>query len=956
MIILFDTINKIDNELLDMKNDHILYDYRVVLNINNSISIYIITNKDDDRINDFCLKYKDTYVNILSKMEYTKDKETLNYIFDSSNRVNISSTRRHLSNLLNPVKHIKSNVPVLTFYSYKGGVGRSTTLAACASFLAIHHKKKIVILDCDFEAPGFNNFYLEDPNHPHYKNGLVEYFVDSKANNLSLTNYYWEASKRYSGDGEIYIFPAGNLDENYKLGGELDTNLKHYINGLTRIDMFSPDVLVEQFNKLLINIKDEINPDVIFIDSRTGFNDIFGISAYRLSDLVVGFFGNSVQTRPGLDFFLDTMQQKDAPELLLVNSIMPATSKKTNFEDFKEYVNNYLLKLSEKMSNGVCDFQQLSIDMFYLSFNDVLNIVGNPNEDYDDFIEMISNKAFVDFNNLFDYINEKIDTLLNESNVFSDNEKTLKDESFEERIDEKILLDEKSSKKQVEQEEQSSLEFKIKQKILASLREKMPKLYAEDITDFEEEYSSNRYFYRNCMEDLFNSNKILVLGNKGTGKSYIYRSLKNNNIVTQLKIRANKENLNCQFLHIVDNCKRIDTAKFDDIDMHKEDSYFERFWIVYIWNAIMLDKPFGYETKLDIKDIKDDFNSSFIFKKIINDDEKIVEIENDLYSLDRYLKEKENSQIIIIFDELDSIVRPHKWSERISPLINLCRRMSYSSIFPKLFLRSDLYEKITNLNNKNELNNRSISIEWNREELFAYFFKLILSESKDDFFKLMRLYKYYPDFYINKVMKKMNDLDDQPPLDDYILRQFCATFFGRYADVNNSPRFGESYEWFFRNLKNANETISLRPFLDLISDALDHALSEDKSDKPILPQYYYTFGPSRAKAVENHFKDLASEKGNEDLNPIFKFIRDKANFRYKKEQLTQQDFYNLLDEIIHDGHLKENKDRDSIITLLSVNGIIRSKFVRIGNSVYTNYQFALLYKYYFGLKSRKRKM
>lgn len=85
-------------------------------------------------------------------------------------------------------------------------------------------------------------------------------------------------------------------------------------------------------------------------------------------------------------------------------------------------------------------------------------------------------------------------------------------------------------------------------------------------------------------------------------------------------------------------------------------------------------------------------------------------------------------------------------------------------------------------------------------------------------------------------------------------------FFGRYADTNNSARFGESYEWFFKNLKNANDTISLRPFIDLISEALDHALTEDKTDTPILPQYFYTFGQTRSKAVENHFHDLASEK------------------------------------------------------------------------------------------------
>ncbi|MCY6342930.1 hypothetical protein [Bacteroides hominis] len=505
-------------------------------------------------------------------------------------------------------------------------------------------------------------------------------------------------------------------------------------------------------------------------------------------------------------------------------------------------------------------------------------------------------------------------------------------------------------------EETKSEKQRLKQSILENLKDKMPQLYAENIDNFEDEYQSNRYFYRICMEDLFNQNKILILGNKGTGKSYIYKSLKNEHIVQELQKRANKIHAKYHFLHIVDQNKKIDTVKFDDVvSLDNSEQYFERFWIVYIWNAIMLEEPYGYVTDLELNTIKDDNKTAKRFKEIISNDDKIIAIENDLYKLDQYLLECQNSQLIIIFDELDNIVKPHKWSERISPLVNLCKKMNYSSIFPKLFLRSDLFEKISNINNKKELVNRTISIEWNRQELFAYFFKLVLSHSKEDFFKLTRLYGYYPSFYINKVIANIAKSGDQPPLDDYTLKHLCATFFGKYADVNNTPRYGESYEWFFTNLKNANGTISLRPFIDLLSISVDHALNEDTSDSPILPQYYYTHGKAREHAVENHFMDLASEKGNGDLIPIFNYIRDKASIRYKKEQLTQKEFFSLLDDILSNCKLDDNNTRDSIIELLELNGIIRSKFVRIGSIPHKNYQFALLYKYYLGLKSRSKR-
>lgn len=64
---------------------------------------------------------------------------------------------------------LENRSSIVTSYSYKGGVGRSTALAACSTYLARHHSKKVVIIDCDFEAPGFTNFFLNEPGIPLYK-------------------------------------------------------------------------------------------------------------------------------------------------------------------------------------------------------------------------------------------------------------------------------------------------------------------------------------------------------------------------------------------------------------------------------------------------------------------------------------------------------------------------------------------------------------------------------------------------------------------------------------------------------------------------------------------------------------------------------------------------------------------------------------------------------------------
>src|SRR5271166_4838811 len=49
--------------------------------------------------------------------------------------------------------------PVCTFYSYKGGVGRSMALANVAALLA-GWGKKVLVVDWDLEAPGLEKFFV----------------------------------------------------------------------------------------------------------------------------------------------------------------------------------------------------------------------------------------------------------------------------------------------------------------------------------------------------------------------------------------------------------------------------------------------------------------------------------------------------------------------------------------------------------------------------------------------------------------------------------------------------------------------------------------------------------------------------------------------------------------------------------------------------------------------------
>ena len=932
MIKIYNTISQLEKSLKKLEAKGVCKNYKLVLDSNNKLTTYIKPSIAEQELTSLQKEYPlSVFINI--------DDDSYDFMFENGNGVDIETSRIHLSNLLlESVSKIPNRIPVVAFYSYKGGVGRSTTLASYASHLAIKKNKKVVVFDCDFEAPGFTNFFLEDPDNIYYKNGLVEFFMDSvEGNEDSLSAYYWEASKKFSGQGSVYVFPSGNLSTEIVDDNSVVTHLKHYLNGLSRLDVFSQDSLVERFQYLISKIESEINPDVILIDSRTGFNDIFGISAFRLSDIVVGFFGIDAQSKPGMTFFLEALNKEKAPRIILANSIIPSFAKSKLFACFKDYAEEVVRDLQsedDEERNGVYE-----IKPFAIGYNDILKNIGLPTSSYEDYISLIENNEFADYSNLFNYIDESIDDL----QIIKKTE----------CIDSSVM---DTDKIQMTEEPESET-YRLKKKLLSNISDNLPDLYAESITDYEEEFTSNRYFYRKCMEDLFNIDKFLVLGNKGTGKTYIYRSLANEHIVEELRKRANKEDYEYEFIPIINSEHHFNTQLLDNqIGNFPLDLFFERFWKVYIWNVLMNTQKSVITPSLETFEINEDTTTAKKFVSYIMNDEAIIDIENDLNKLDMATKTLANGRkrIIFIFDELDSVVKPYLWTERISPLINYCRRLQYASISPKLFLRSDLYKGTSNINNRNELNNRTINIEWEKAEMFAYFFKFILSHSKDEFFKLMKLYEFYPDFYIKKTIKALEKNGNQPLVDEYSLRHMCATFFGKYADRNNSNRYGECYDWFFNNLKNADDTISLRPFIDLIRFAVEDA-KEDITEKPILPATYFTNSRVRVRAVEKHLEDLSGEKGNTDLKVIFEYIRDKADRKFKKDRLSIEKFDALASKIIQQGKLTDVKDTDAMLNLLLVNGIVREQYIRFSYGAQKFVQFALLYKYYLGLGSRQRK-
>ena len=179
-------------------------------------------------------------------------------------------------------------INIFTFYSYKGGVGRSKALANVGAQLARWGYKTLMI-DWDLEAPGLEDYFdkyfrrdwdaksqegLIDILHPIFKGTQNPEDVSNSWEN-KLINIPLEKDPSI---GNLYLLSAGKRDE-------------HYFNKVRELDFKdfyknkSGGEVIEKFRD---SLKDKF--DFILIDSRTGNTDVGNICTAQMPDILVVLF------------------------------------------------------------------------------------------------------------------------------------------------------------------------------------------------------------------------------------------------------------------------------------------------------------------------------------------------------------------------------------------------------------------------------------------------------------------------------------------------------------------------------------------------------------------------------------------------------------------------------------------------------------------------------------------
>ena len=186
---------------------------------------------------------------------------------------------------------------VITFYSYKGGVGRTMALANTAVLLA-NRGNRVLVIDWDLEAPGLERYFEPYMDRSGDK-GLIDFLIkagklpampedeeDEKRlkkcfSELLSDDYLIPVSKMPTSSGQIQLLKAG------------DTNAADYSEKILSFDwpgFF--EKIPGFFTHFAYFLKEHF--DYILIDSRTGHTDAGGVCTMLLPDsLVLVFIPNN---------------------------------------------------------------------------------------------------------------------------------------------------------------------------------------------------------------------------------------------------------------------------------------------------------------------------------------------------------------------------------------------------------------------------------------------------------------------------------------------------------------------------------------------------------------------------------------------------------------------------------------------------------------------------------------
>ena len=302
---------------------------------------------------------------------------------------------------------------IITFYSYKGGTGRSMALANIACLLARRaaSDRPVLVIDWDLEAPGLHRYfakYLPDATSrnldakkvANISPGLIDLFVEidrgldmgeisAKEEPENLMNIIQRVNPQH------YILKLNIPNLHLLKAGAFDISYSERVNSFNWKALFqkSPGSFVA-FAEYLTH-----RYSYVLIDSRTGHTDISGICTMLLPERLVTVFTPNQQSLQGLSDIVQEAteyrrQSEDIRKLVIfplpsrIENAEPELREKWRFGEPSEEIEGYQT-LFEDLFKGVYGLASCNLEDYF----DEIQIQHVPRFAYGEEIAILTERS-----------------------------------------------------------------------------------------------------------------------------------------------------------------------------------------------------------------------------------------------------------------------------------------------------------------------------------------------------------------------------------------------------------------------------------------------------------------------------------------------------------------------------------------------------------------------------------
>ncbi|MDF5723100.1 MAG: AAA family ATPase [Rhizonema sp. PD37] len=733
----------------------------------------------------------------------------------------------------------------VTFYSFKGGVGRTTALTHVAWILAMRGRK-VVAVDLDLEAPGLSTAFNLNPQ-PRY--GIVDYFYERSylpngvAPNIPVTEIFGEV-KIPNATGRVFVVPAGSLDLDYV--SKVDD-----LRATTVLD--SGENLWSIFSR---EIQDQLKPDILLIDSRTGINQWGALSLLQAADEVIVFLFPNEQNRQGIELLLQSLQALKNISINFVFSPVP-----------------------DMTDNGLKKVRQIwqSLDKVNKTSTN-----GNDETDEDNEGELDSNDSPTEIDLLVvPYLlpialadSYPVPALLDYYNKIAN------------RIDDKT--DELKRKAVLTGTDD-------RWKIIKSLE--FPEVNAAD-----HRQDLSQLFQRTTDFDKFlDDTTCLIRGRKGTGKTALYWLLLQHNSAAQHLAHGRLDNTMCFSVHgRYESRPSRDEFQVIHQSLVRGGKAWEAFWRAYLLLRAFQSKCFtfpkgskGEKYKL-IKSIIDSLPSegwqSEHTKSLIqlSTDSDLRLIVIDALNLINEQAREKSKIFWFLYDDLDEDFLEKEGIRQqaltgLFQFIQACDARRLIAIRFKIFLREDIWNRLI-FDNKSHFNGRDILLQWNRIDFLRLALRQAI-QSKD----------------FKNLVDRFSPVESIDQASEEVIERSLELLWGSHRRKGSKAKYVS--RWVHERLTDSSGTTFPRSLSILLKGAKEQELSYRGQSSIKSP----TDRLLRGKSLEIGLKKASKERCNAiqeeypDLMKFFNSLKDVSALLSRDEMQTvwqesAQDVISSFDE------------------------------------------------------------